>query len=101
MGAFRDLCVGCQVDFWPIHLTDFPLATWSEGRDTMAYLKDYVCEAYRVGGGKPLWITEVCFFSLCSPQIILSRRTVCALGCSRVQAPDSAPHKYPLSASHV
>lgn len=50
LATFLDKCKGCQVDFINIH--------WYEGAHQLAYFKQHVSEAVKVGKGRPVWITE-------------------------------------------
>jgi len=43
-------CTGCTIDFIPIH--------WYDQWWNVDYLYWYVQQAYQVGGGRPIWITE-------------------------------------------
>ena len=42
--------LNCTIDFIPIH--------WYASPYNFAYLQSYVEQAYEVGGGRPIWVTE-------------------------------------------
>jgi hypothetical protein len=49
---FLGNCTGCQIDFVPLH--------WYNRWNNTGYLHEYLEAAYVVGGGRKLWLTEVC-----------------------------------------
>lgn len=48
---FLSLCIGCHIDFVPIH--------WYGSATNTVYFKNYLADAHAVAG-RNLWITEVC-----------------------------------------
>ncbi|KAF2497957.1 hypothetical protein BU16DRAFT_457143, partial [Lophium mytilinum] len=50
LSNFLGNCTSCQVDFIPIH--------WYSDASQIADFKSQVQNAYSIGGGRPLWITE-------------------------------------------
>jgi len=75
--GFLAACSDCTIDFVPIH--------WYDSATNIQYFKNYVTDAYKIGGNRPIWITEfgangsdqevaaffqeVCFFELQSRRI--------------------------------
>ncbi|TAQ86806.1 hypothetical protein B7494_g4888 [Chlorociboria aeruginascens] len=49
LDSFLADCIGCQIDFLPVH--------WY-ANDTAANFEAYLVEAHSRSGGKPLWVTE-------------------------------------------
>jgi hypothetical protein len=49
LDSFLADCIGCQIDFMPIHWYD---------NATAASFQAYVTEAHSRSGGKPIWVTE-------------------------------------------
>ncbi|KAI9864757.1 MAG: hypothetical protein M1824_004664 [Vezdaea acicularis] len=50
LSAFLTACSGCSIDFINIH--------WYDSATNIDYFKKHVQDAYKAGGGKPVWITE-------------------------------------------
>lgn len=50
LSNFISACPGCTIDFINIH--------WYESATNFAYFKSHIEDAYKAGGGRPVWITE-------------------------------------------
>ncbi|CCX05722.1 hypothetical protein FPQ18DRAFT_106351 [Pyronema domesticum] len=48
--SFLGQCSGCTIDFVPVH--------WYEPNGDVEYFKKHMAEAYKVGGGRKIWLTE-------------------------------------------
>lgn len=63
---FLDQCSGCHIDFIPVH--------WYNDHSLEFDLENWVNKVCRLGGGRPLWITEVRYFPFYSNSCLCGER---------------------------
>lgn len=50
LSSFLSLCTNCHIDFITCH--------WYDSATNFEYFKQYLQDAYKAGGGRPIWLTE-------------------------------------------